>query len=616
MGVGVLDCIAVVCVCVCSVIYVTQFTSICVYTCVCVANHSDSTKCIALHCTSHHSAQAACMTPNSTLSLTVTVTLSKLEAGCKRNLDDKWALSHCLKLWDEDRRPRYDRIHAAMGAVDLPALSLSELQKDLSSRIDHYIEGAWNHYYCVIGAVTPTGALVRYVRSILPEEDIGGIFALPARAADAFNFGPGPALQEAFFSARSGSGSEGGGAAAFTKLKSLLQEVQVAQANMGDDEGDGTNKVQQQLDAKVWRVMSDMAAQPDAVGKAVARWKLEVEDRLLGQYDVTSISGRDVPCLMLSNLVSLAEEEHGDDIPSERKRIAEVARVRAKLAQASVASGGGPGAVAQFDELLADARVVNRFRDERSLYGLLRAGGQMRRGLLELGMRTLCDRDGDSTSSSDTVIATARDLIVFVSKDEMGDLLADGCEAEGELRRRGEKLRPVLLERFRFYQAHSVDDAPLYINGPEYPPPDFSSMPEHTAHWLMDFWQGVKGVLLDDVAMNRKGAKVLNGSAAAEGVYVGRARVIETSAQYSRIQQGDVVVIPFTNSSFNVVMRLCGAIVTMHGGTLSHAGIVSREMGIACVTDCSSAVSIIEDGARVEVNGNLGTVTILDGGGE
>ena len=63
---------------------------------------------------------------------------------------------------------------------------------------------------------------------------------------------------------------------------------------------------------------------------------------------------------------------------------------------------------------------------------------------------------------------------------------------------------------------------------------------------------------------------------------------------------------------FNVVMKLCGAIVTMHGGTLSHAGIVSREMGIACVTDCSSATLLIPDGAQVEVDGSKGTVTIVE----
>jgi pyruvate,water dikinase len=57
---------------------------------------------------------------------------------------------------------------------------------------------------------------------------------------------------------------------------------------------------------------------------------------------------------------------------------------------------------------------------------------------------------------------------------------------------------------------------------------------------------------------------------------------------------------------------MCAAIVTNHGGTLSHAGIVSREMGIPCVTDCSNSTELIPDGSRVEVDGTKGTVTILD----
>ena len=60
--------------------------------------------------------------------------------------------------------------------------------------------------------------------------------------------------------------------------------------------------------------------------EAVAQWKLETEDRLLGQYDITSIAGREVPCLMLSNLLAILDEAHSDESDSEQRRSAEVAR--------------------------------------------------------------------------------------------------------------------------------------------------------------------------------------------------------------------------------------------------------------------------------------------------
>ena len=68
---------------------------------------------------------------------------------------------------------------------------------------------------------------------------------------------------------------------------------------------------------------------------------------------------------------------------------------------------------------------------------------------------------------------------------------------------------------------------------------------------------------------------------------------------------------PFANFSFNIVMTLCGGIVTNFGGTLLHAGIVSRGLGIPCATDCSFATSLVVDGSMVEVDGNTGTVGIL-----
>jgi len=47
------------------------------------------------------------------------------------------------------------------------------------------------------------------------------------------------------------------------------------------------------------------------------------------------------------------------------------------------------------------------------------------------------------------------------------------------------------------------------------------------------------------------------------------------------------------------------------GAAQSHAMIVSRELGIACVPSVTDATRRIPDGATVEVNGDAGTVTIV-----
>ncbi|MDV7101230.1 PEP-utilizing enzyme [Gordonia amicalis] len=50
------------------------------------------------------------------------------------------------------------------------------------------------------------------------------------------------------------------------------------------------------------------------------------------------------------------------------------------------------------------------------------------------------------------------------------------------------------------------------------------------------------------------------------------------------------------------------------GGVMSHAAVVAREFGVACVVDTQVAASRIPDGALVEVDGSAGTITVLEVG--
>ena len=53
------------------------------------------------------------------------------------------------------------------------------------------------------------------------------------------------------------------------------------------------------------------------------------------------------------------------------------------------------------------------------------------------------------------------------------------------------------------------------------------------------------------------------------------------------------------------------AVIVDVGAPLSHAIIVSRELGIPCVVSVTDATRRIPDGAMVEVNGDTGTVTVI-----
>jgi pyruvate,water dikinase len=96
------------------------------------------------------------------------------------------------------------------------------------------------------------------------------------------------------------------------------------------------------------------------------------------------------------------------------------------------------------------------------------------------------------------------------------------------------------------------------------------------------------------------------------GVSEGRARVILDSADPSALEPGDVLVAPSTDPSWTPLFVPAGGVIVDVGAALSHAIIVSRELGIPCVVSATDATKRIPDGALVRVDGDTGTVTVLE----
>ena len=55
-----------------------------------------------------------------------------------------------------------------------------------------------------------------------------------------------------------------------------------------------------------------------------------------------------------------------------------------------------------------------------------------------------------------------------------------------------------------------------------------------------------------------------------------------------------------------------GAVVVDVGAALSHAIIVSRELGIPCVISATDATRRIPEGALIRVDGGTGAITVLE----
>ncbi|MEZ5412536.1 MAG: PEP-utilizing enzyme [Acidimicrobiales bacterium] len=89
---------------------------------------------------------------------------------------------------------------------------------------------------------------------------------------------------------------------------------------------------------------------------------------------------------------------------------------------------------------------------------------------------------------------------------------------------------------------------------------------------------------------------VLQGVPGCPGTVRGTARVVTDSHDPSRLQPGDILVAPITDPSWTPLFVPAAGVVVDVGAPLSHAIIVSRELGIPCVVSATDATRRIPDG--------------------
>jgi pyruvate,water dikinase len=104
---------------------------------------------------------------------------------------------------------------------------------------------------------------------------------------------------------------------------------------------------------------------------------------------------------------------------------------------------------------------------------------------------------------------------------------------------------------------------------------------------------------------------VLTGIAGCPGVATGRARVILDPSDPTALEPGDILVAPLTDPAWTPLFVPAAAVVVDVGAQITHAVIVSRELGIPCVVSVTGATKTIPDGAMITVDGTAGTVTLL-----
>src|SRR5690606_6585126 len=67
-----------------------------------------------------------------------------------------------------------------------------------------------------------------------------------------------------------------------------------------------------------------------------------------------------------------------------------------------------------------------------------------------------------------------------------------------------------------------------------------------------------------------------------------------------------------TTPAWTPLFSQAKGLVTDIGGALAHGSIVAREYGIPAVMGTGNATARIQSGQRIEIDGDSGTVTLLD----
>jgi pyruvate,water dikinase len=321
-------------------------------------------------------------------------------------------------------------------------------------------------------------------------------------------------------------------------------------------------------------VLADLSAHPE-VGAEVAAYLDAVRWRCVG-YDLGDKAAGELPDTLVeslrSSLAGTAAAARDDDAALQALR----ERVPVDHRE-------------DFDDRLAEVRLMYRLRDERGAFSDGWAVGLGRRALLEVGRRL-----------SATGLLTDPEHAVELRADEVRALLlgtGPGPDAT------------EVADRFEWRSTMTTSEAPPFLRAVPPPPPPPEWLPRRarrTAAAMNTFLSALFGV-----PETPNSDTVLTGLAVNTGVYEGPARLVEGSEDFARIRRGDVLVTRMTSPYFNVVLPMLGAIVTDRGGQLCHAAIVAREYGIPGIVGTRDATRTIRDGDLVRVDGTAGEVHVL-----
>ncbi|XP_014681604.1 PREDICTED: putative phosphoenolpyruvate synthase [Priapulus caudatus] len=166
-----------------------------------------------------------------------------------------------------------------------------------------------------------------------------------------------------------------------------------------------------------------------------------------------------------------------------------------------------------------------------------------------------------------------KELIFYFTHDEIGELI----------KTRSARLINKAIRRRKMMPALMAMEFPELITG--YPTP-----------------------VSEDDAISVPTTGELRGMPVSHGVVRARCRVVKSLEEANRIEQGEILIVPYTDIGWSPYFPLVSGLCTEMGGLLSHGAVVAREYGLPCIVSAKKATHVFRTGDDVILNGTLGTI--------
>jgi pyruvate,water dikinase len=169
-----------------------------------------------------------------------------------------------------------------------------------------------------------------------------------------------------------------------------------------------------------------------------------------------------------------------------------------------------------------------------------------------------------------------KDLVYFLTHKELGDLIVN---------RKPALVKRALRRRRQLSKQMELRYNDVYIGKP---------LPVTAESVFAE-----NGVILTGVPLSR-------------GEISGKARVVRSVDDAKLLKSGEIMVAAFTDIGWSPYYSVIGGLVTEVGSTLSHGAVVAREYALPLVANVANVISIIKTGDLIRLNGDTGTVTIVE----